>query len=237
MPKINVYLPDDLASAVRKAGIPVSAVCQRALADAVAAVDGGLGTSEPPGDPKEETSSERLRSRLTQRVQRVIELATEAAGGDPLAVSSVELTEALVRQGNNLALAVLRSLDIEPDDLRTELRATESTNRRSDGERLAATLDEVCERAAEAAISLENNYIGCEHLLLGLLDGPDADPAASTLRTLGLDVEKCRDAVRAALGGISYAQGNLSFTGLSAPIRSVLEEIRQRLGRLEQPGN
>ena len=35
-PKINVYLPDDLAAEVKAAGIPVSAVCQQALADAVA---------------------------------------------------------------------------------------------------------------------------------------------------------------------------------------------------------
>ena len=35
MPKINVYLPDDLAEAVRDSGLPVSAVCQRALEDAV----------------------------------------------------------------------------------------------------------------------------------------------------------------------------------------------------------
>jgi post-segregation antitoxin (ccd killing protein) len=35
MPKINVYLPDDLAAAVRAADVPVSAVCQPALVDAV----------------------------------------------------------------------------------------------------------------------------------------------------------------------------------------------------------
>src|SRR3954447_16483701 len=35
MPKINVYLPDDLADAVRDAELPVSAICQRALAQAV----------------------------------------------------------------------------------------------------------------------------------------------------------------------------------------------------------
>ncbi|MGO9344685.1 MAG: ATP-dependent Clp protease ATP-binding subunit, partial [Acidimicrobiales bacterium] len=28
MPKVNVYLPDALASAVKDAGVPVSAVCQ-----------------------------------------------------------------------------------------------------------------------------------------------------------------------------------------------------------------
>ena len=35
MPKVNVYLPDDLAAAVRDAGIPVSTVCQRALDNAL----------------------------------------------------------------------------------------------------------------------------------------------------------------------------------------------------------
>ena len=35
MPKINVYLPDDLADAVKEAGIPVSAICQRSLEQAV----------------------------------------------------------------------------------------------------------------------------------------------------------------------------------------------------------
>jgi post-segregation antitoxin (ccd killing protein) len=35
VPKINVYLPDELAEAVKEAGVPVSAVCQRALEQAV----------------------------------------------------------------------------------------------------------------------------------------------------------------------------------------------------------
>ena len=39
-PKINVNLPDDLAAEVKAAGVPVSAICQQALADAVAAERG-----------------------------------------------------------------------------------------------------------------------------------------------------------------------------------------------------
>ncbi len=236
MPKINVYLPDQLANAVRDAGIPVSAVCQRALADAVAAVDGGLGPQQFGTEKTEESA--KLRSRLTQRLEKVITLATQAAAATNRQASSVELVEGLVTEGNNLALAVLRSLDIEPEDLRAELRATESAGRRApDGLRQAATLDQVCERAAQAALLLGHNYIGCEHLLLGLLEGQPADPATLTLNTLGADLDKCRDAVRAALSGISYAQTTLSLSGLSAPVRSLLEEIRQRLGRLEQSGS
>ena len=56
-PKINVYLPDDLAAEVRSAGIPVSAVCQQALADAVAqAMTGRTATDEVAG-PTDDLSS------------------------------------------------------------------------------------------------------------------------------------------------------------------------------------
>jgi ATP-dependent Clp protease ATP-binding subunit ClpC len=232
MPKINVYLPDDLARAVREAGIPISAVCQRALADAVAAADGSFGGAEPSQD--DQPSGGWQPNRFTDRARRVFDLAIEAAGTQQ-SVTSVHLIEALVEQGNNLALGVLRSLDIEPEDLLGELRATVSAARRG-GEVAAASLKEVGERAAQAAAELDNNFIGCEHVLLGILNGPEEDPARATLGTLGVDLATAQHAVRAALTGYSFAQGNLSLSGLSAPVRSILEEIRQRLGRLEQPG-
>jgi ATP-dependent Clp protease ATP-binding subunit ClpC len=231
MPKINVYLPDDLARAVREAGIPVSAVCQRALADAVAAADGTIGGEQATA---EQPSGGWQPNRFTDRARRVFDLAIDAAG-DQNAATSVHLIQALVEHGNNLAIAVLRSLDIEPEDLASELRATVSAGRRA-GEAPAASLREVGERAAQAAIELDNNFIGCEHVLLGILNGSERDPARITLNTMGIDFRTAQHAVRAALSGYSYAQGNLSLSGLSAPVRSILEEIRQRLGRLEQPG-
>ncbi|HEV2888550.1 MAG TPA: Clp protease N-terminal domain-containing protein [Jatrophihabitans sp.] len=233
MPKINVYLPDSLAAAVRDAGIPVSAVCQRALADAVAAIEVGLGTEQPGIGQTEE--SLRLRSRMTPRAERVLALATAAAAAAHRPASSVELLEGLLDEANNLAVAVLRGLDVDPEDLRSELRATGSATRRaSETPPSAASLDEVCERAAQAALLLGQNYIGCEHMLLGLLAGPQDDPATATLRTLGVELDTCRSAVLVALSSITYAQTSLSMSGLSAPVRSILEEIRQRLGRLEQ---
>jgi ATP-dependent Clp protease ATP-binding subunit ClpA len=234
MPKINIYLPEDLASAVREARIPVSAVCQRALADAVRAADSGVG--EPPSpDGNNAESARRLRNRLTDRAMMVIDLAAEAAG-DQQHVTSVELAEGLVQQGNNLALTALRSVDIDPEDLVSELRATVSAALRTETEQTAASLTEIRDRAVLIARDFDNNYIGCEHFLLAILAGVDSDPATATLRTLGMDLQTGRSAVRAAMGGFSYAQGNLSLSALSAPVRSVLEEIRQRLGRLEQPG-
>jgi ATP-dependent Clp protease ATP-binding subunit ClpC len=236
MPKINVYLPENLAIAVRDAGIPVSAVCQRALADAVAAADGGLGAPQLGLDRSEESAH--LRARLTQRAEKVLSLATKAGAAANRQASSVDVLEGMVAEGNNLALAVLRGLDVDPQDLQSELKgAIESANRQApESVQQAATLDEVCEQAAQAALLLGQNYIGCEHLLLGVLAGQQQDLATATLHTLGVELQQCRDAVRVALSGIDYAQTTLSLSTLSAPVRSLLEEIRQRLGRLEQRG-
>src|SRR3954447_7983301 len=158
MPKINVYLPDDLARAVREAGIPISAVCQRALADAVAAADGTVGG----GQNAEQPTGGWQPNRFTDRARRVFDLAIEAAG-DQDAVTSVHLIEALVEHGNNLAIAVLRRLDIEPADLLGELRATVSAGRRA-GEATADSMLEVGQRAAQVAVELDTNFIGCEHV-------------------------------------------------------------------------
>lgn len=47
MPKVNVYLPDSLASAARQAGLPISEICQRALT---------LALGEKPPAPTESLS-------------------------------------------------------------------------------------------------------------------------------------------------------------------------------------
>jgi len=64
-PKINVYLPDDLAAEVKSSGIPVSAVCQQALADAVARAE--TGWSAPSGVS---TDWSRVRARIWWRCRQ-----------------------------------------------------------------------------------------------------------------------------------------------------------------------
>ena len=187
----------------------------------------------PPPNEGDTDTQQRLRNRLTDRAMMVIDLAAEATS-DRQHVTSVELAEALVQQGNNLALTVLRSLDIEPDDLINELQATVSAALRS-GTELVRSLAERNPRSGRPGRPRLRQQL---HRLRAPAAGDPGrrrdDPAVVTLRTLGLDLATGRSAVRAAQGGYSYAQGNLSLTALSAPVRSVLEEIRQRLGRLEQ---
>uniref|UniRef100_UPI00066E18E6 Clp protease N-terminal domain-containing protein n=1 Tax=Nonomuraea sp. SBT364 TaxID=1580530 RepID=UPI00066E18E6 len=114
MPKINVYLPDELAEAVKEAGVPVSAICQRALEQAVRRVTAIRASVPADLDPDRPTGA---LSHLTARTRAVLKLAADraAAGGAP-AVGTEHLLTAMLDEGTNLALHVLRAMDIDPAD-------------------------------------------------------------------------------------------------------------------------
>jgi ATP-dependent Clp protease ATP-binding subunit ClpA len=217
VPKINVYLPDDLAAEVRTAGIPVSAVCQQALADAVA--QAATGWEGPAGV----AAGDDLSHSFTKRAYGVLEQAG-TAGEAP---TSVDLAAALADSGG-LALVVLEAADLDPQDVVDELRARQS---RDGG---AGSLDDVAERAVEQARGLGHTYVGTEHLLLGLTSGPTRELARLTLKDMGLTHESALRGVATALSAYTYARETLTFSGLSAPIRAALEDIRTRLVRLEE---
>lgn len=213
MPKINVYLPEDLAAEVRRAGIPVSAVCQQALADAVA--DTQIERPDAAGGTD-------LSNCFTKRAAGVL----EAAASGSTRPTTIDLVRALNDSGG-LALAVLRAADIEPADLLAELVAREDRDAR------AGDLNAAAERAVDQARGLEHSYVGTEHLLLGLTAGPDGERAAETLRDMGLDHETALRGVVTALSAYTYARETLTFSGISAPLRAALEDIRSRIARLE----
>ena len=50
---------------------------------------------------------------------------------------------------------------------------------------------------------------------------------------MGLTHERALRSVATALSAYTYARETLTFSGLSAPIRAALEDIRSRLVRLE----
>src|SRR5580700_6600570 len=136
MPKINVYLPDDLAAAVRAAGIPVSPVCQRALADAVRAVSGIRAAIEmiraadfdPAAHPE---IGERLSSRITARLDEILGLARQLGGGQ---AGSADLLAALLDHGSNLGVLLLEAIDIAPDEVRGRLGQVADTASAEAGE-------------------------------------------------------------------------------------------------------
>jgi ATP-dependent Clp protease ATP-binding subunit ClpA len=216
-PKINVYLPDDLAAEVKASGVPVSAVCQQALADAVAQAQTGWSVPDTGGGERDE-----LTRHFTQRAFGVLE-AARAASAEP---TTVDLMAAIVESGG-LAVTVLSSADLDPGDVVDELRARARSGGRP------ASLETVAERAVEQARGLGHSYVGTEHLLLAMTSGSPRELARATLRDMGLTHEDTVRGVATALSAYTYARETLTFSGISAPIRAALEDIRSRLARLE----
>src|SRR5688572_11208847 len=118
MPKINVYLPDDLAETVKELNIPVSAICQRALEGSVKRI--ALIRMVTVDDLQGEKAEQ-----LTQRALVAIRLAAQRAADTK--ITTAHLLHGIVSEGANLALDVLRALDIEPRTLSARLASIDSS--------------------------------------------------------------------------------------------------------------
>ena len=233
MPKINVYLPEELATAVREANVPVSAICQAALERAVRSVN-ALRTADWPPSPAAGTTPEPGPfSRFTPRARHAIVLAQKAAAETAHNYIGTEhLLIGILDEGGNLGRRVLETLDIEIDDLRAELLASMGPAAEPGPEKLPFTrlLKSSLEAAAREALGLGHNYVGCEHLLLGLLATEDG-LASQVLRRMGIDLRTTKRAVVAALAGFVQARETLGVTG---DTNAQLAEILRRLDALEQ---
>ena len=89
--------------------------------------------------------------------------------------------------------------------------------------------------AQEEARNLDHNYIGTEHLLLGLLATPDS-VASPTLAALGYTLDNVRDAIEATVGrGKSSSSEQIPFTPrakkvLELSLREALQVKHNHLG-------
>jgi ATP-dependent Clp protease ATP-binding subunit ClpA len=230
MPKINVYLPDALADAVRDAQLPVSAICQSALERAVRDVESARNSLVPPvGD--ERTIG--LFARFTPRARQALKLAEEAARAaahDEVGTEHVLL--GVIGEGGNLAIKVLQSMEIEIDDLDGELRASmakPSATPMAGHIPFSAQSKRALEETAKEALTLGHNYIGCEHVLLGVLAVEDG-LGSHVLRRMGLEPRMTRRAVVTALAGFVQAKTDTA----PPPAPDTLQQILTRLDAIEK---
>ena len=232
MPKINVYLPEELASAVREAQVPVSAICQAALERAVREVSSARGSNVP---PDENSSWLGLFGRFTPRARQAVTLAEQAARDVPHNyVGTEHLLLGVVDEGGNLALEVLESLDIEIGDLRAELTASMGPPTQPPQGQIpfTAIAKRVLELTAKESLALGHSYIGCEHVLLGLIAAEDGI-ASGVLRRMGVELRTTRRAVVTALSGFVHARASAP-TPTADPKPHALEQILQRLDAIER---
>ncbi|MGV9774320.1 Clp protease N-terminal domain-containing protein [Streptosporangium sp. NPDC003464] len=242
MPKINVYLPDDLAEAVRESGVPVSAICQRALEQAVRRVTAIRETAL--GSPDLDDPAARL-THFTERARAAVKLAVERARAEGTAeVGTEHLLGGMLAEGSNLALHILRAMEIDPDHVLRELeRPASGTPSAAPGAsplQFSRSAAGALELAVVDATGMGHNYVGCEHLLLGLIAEPEG-AGGRILRSLGAEPRLTRRTVSAALAGYVHLRAQTQAAGapadsaaaLSAAIRQELGPVLQRLDRLE----
>jgi len=248
MPKINVYLPDDLADAVRDTGVPVSAICQRALEQAVrrtTAIRQAILT-----DLEVAGLAERL-PHFTARAVAVVTLAFERAKQSGAAnISTGDLLHGMLAEGANLGLKILTAMEIPPSALTAPTGAEPSMPDPataaagaggSAGLRFSAAAAAAIALAVTEAIGLGHNYVGCEHLLIGLSGEPDG-AAGTLLRAQGADAKATRRAVATILAGYSAGYARVQAdkdvaAGVLTAVRAELAPLIQRIENLEAQVN
>ncbi|MBL8059969.1 MAG: ATP-dependent Clp protease ATP-binding subunit [Chthonomonas sp.] len=146
--------------------------------------------------------------RFTERARKVVFYAQEEAQkfGEGY-VSTEHLLLGLVRESDSVAARVLERLGVSLSRIRAEVekQLPRGDARPSQDMTLTPRAKRVIDLAYDEARNLNNNYIGTEHLLLGLIREGDG-LAGRVLAKLGVDIERARREVGAL-------QDNESSTG------------------------
>ncbi len=144
--------------------------------------------------------------RFTQRAQKVLMLAQEEARrlNHPY-VGTEHILLGLIREGEGVAAKALAGLGVQADKVR-ELVEKSVGKGESEVRELALTprVKRVLELSVDEARRMGTNYVGTEHLLLGLIREGEG-VAAQVLASLGVDQDKVRQMVIQLLGGAGGA--------------------------------
>ena len=132
--------------------------------------------------------------RFTERARRVIFFAQEEAGrlGENF-VTTEHLLLGLVRENDSVAARILERMGVSLNRIRSEIerQVTRGDGRLGQDMQLTPRAKRVIDLAYDEARQLNNNYIGTEHLLLGLIREGEG-LAARVLAKLGVDLERTR---------------------------------------------
>jgi len=171
--------------------------------------------------------------RFTERARRVIILAQdEAKRLNHSAVGTEHILLGIVREGEGVASKVLESLHISPERIRAEIESAIGRGDRTPYEEVTFTprAKKVLELALDEARRLGHNYIGTEHLLLGLIREGEG-VAARVLEAMGADLERVRAQVVYLLG----EEGTSTYTRPSSKTPT-LDEFGRDLTKMAREG-
>src|SRR6266540_4070973 len=141
--------------------------------------------------------------RFTDRARKVMQLASqEAQRFNHEYIGTEHFLLGLIKEGSGVAANVLKNLDIDPRKVRLEVEKivqagppTSVQGKLPQSPRAKKVLD----FAIEEARGLNHNYVGAEHVLLGLLREEEG-VAAQVLINMGTGLKDVREEILNLLG-------------------------------------
>src|SRR5256712_4897881 len=173
--------------------------------------------------------------RFTERAKKVLTLGQEEAERSHHSYIGTEhLLLGLLREGEGLAAKVLNNLGVEIGKVRQTIESVLGRNERIIIQQIIPTsrVKKVIEISFEEARRMGHNYVGTEHLLLGLLIEGEGI-AAHVLEDLGATLEKVRAEIErllhdSAVEGSEPAPKKPSKTPLLDQFRRDLTELARK---------
>ncbi len=179
--------------------------------------------------------------RFTERARQVVVLAQEEARTlKHNYIGTEHILLGLLREEEGLAARVLESLDITVERVRAQVvRIVGSGEEVTSGQiPFTPRAKKVLELALREALSLGHNYIGTEHILLGLVRENEG-VAARILLDFDADSDKIRNEVIRMLsgpGGRRQGQGSGGSQGEGKKSSKLLDQFGRNLTKLAEEG-
>ncbi|ACV61208.1 ATPase AAA-2 domain protein [Desulfofarcimen acetoxidans DSM 771] len=170
--------------------------------------------------------------KFTERAKKVFVLAQDEAKrmATPY-IGTEHLLLGLIREGEGVAAKVLESLNIDAETVRQAVGQLVGPGKGVAQEMfLTPRGKKVLELAIAEARSLGHNYVGTEHLLLGLISEGEG-VAAQVLNALGADIEQVRSMIMQMLGGGQSSQGGCASGQCGSKAGNVQTKALDEYGR------
>ena len=178
-----------------------------------------------------------MHDKFTERVRKVIFLAREeAARLQHGSIGTEHLLLGLLREGEGIAATVLSNLGLDLEAIRhaVENMVAQAGGTLTIGEiPFTSNAKRVLELSVDEARQLGHNYVGTEHLLLGLIREGEG-VAAKVLMDMGVDRKKVRDETLKLLGG--HAQPSAQTEGEEKTDTPSLNQFGRDLTQLAREG-
>ncbi|HEX2953162.1 MAG TPA: Clp protease N-terminal domain-containing protein, partial [Bacillota bacterium] len=176
--------------------------------------------------------------RFTERARRVVFLSQqEAARLQHNVVGTEHLLLGLIAEGEGVAAKALESMGISLERVQNEIERIIGIGETPPTAEIPFTprAKRVLELALDEGRQLGHNYVGTEHILLGLIREGEGI-AAQVLKNLGADLDKVRKQVVQLLGGSNMNSFGQHQTGSGGGKTQTLNQFGRDLTELSKIG-